>query len=265
MPKIAQEYVVLKTSDLEEARKLIAFDVLRLPAFCELEGQKIAIPKESIFRKEGLVHYETISPGYGLITHADAFDAMNKALEGQHFDLIEVSLERNGAEMTARFRMDLTIEKTQPELILLNSYNSATSLSLKLGSYHLGWEHSALVPSGLKSRWMHLGNQADPAQICDSLEESIAHYAKVVMPLYRRLASYEVTQENSALIRTAIDKNVIPKKMGKQVLHLITETPNENLWQVFNSLLVPINRCEATPSHRLFMMKKIADWIENYL
>lgn len=255
MPKLAQEYITLRTKDLNEARKLIGFDVLRLPAFCELDGQKIPIPKESIFRKDPLVHYETLSPEYGLITHTEALDAMLAALRGYSHHLSGVTLECRGAEMTACFRIfdGKMATNIRPELILVNSYNCATSLGLKLGSFHEEFHHSALVPNGPSARWMHLGHNIDPEKIHKSIKECLDHFNKKVLPFYSQMAGWPASLEG-------IEK-VIPKKMAKKLTQIYT-MPAPNEWVLFNWVLGLIEQSKMTPSHRLHLLKKLSDWME---
>lgn len=259
MPKVAQEYVVLKTKDQKKARELIAFEVVRLPVFSELDGKRVPIPKEAIFRKEGLVHYETLSPDYALITHAEAFDAMLVALQGFVVELERITLERHGAEMTACFRfigqaIGPNDEAICPELTLVNSYNCATSLGLKLGSFHTRYRMSALVPDSPSARWMHFGNKIDPVIIRESIVECMGHFNQKVIPFYNEMGTWPTS------IR-GIEK-ALPKKLAKSFKEAHADRILHNEWHAFNYALSLINKCEATPSHRLHLLKKIADWIE---
>lgn len=258
MPKLAQEYLILNTQDKTEARKLIGFDVIRLPAFCELDGKKIPIPKEAIFRKEGLVHYETLSPEYGLIRHVDAFDALDRALETHKHDLVRVTLENNGAEMTACFRLATKLSYVQPELTLVNSYNCATSLSLKLGTYHESLAISALI-SGGKSRWMHLGNKPGPEKFAAAIEEALKHFGSTFV-IYQKMWAALMGERAVAMVAVAIEEEIVPKKMGRQILGLVAHEETTTLWRLYNQFLWPVNhRYEGTPSHRLLIQKNIAE------
>jgi hypothetical protein len=262
MPKAAQEYVILNTEDQAKARELIGFDVVRLPAFCELGGKKIPIPKEAIFREKDLVHYETLSPEYELIKHLDAFNALTTALENRKYHLTQITLENHGAEMTASFRItDVTIATVlgvSPELTLVNSYNSATSLGLKLGTFHHHFGNSALVP-GAKSRWLHLGNSSMRERFQSAFEEAMNQFG-LRWVTYQKMGGRMLGERAIAMVVVAIEKGIIPKKMGRQILLAVAQHPEITLWSLYNFFLWPLNHdYEGTPSHRLLILKDIAE------
>jgi hypothetical protein len=263
MPKAAQEYVILDTNDREKAKQLIGFDVVRLPAFCELNGKKISIPKESIFRRDGMVHYETLSPEYGLISHVDAFEAIDQALAqfGKPYDLIRVTLERTGAEMTAKFRINgpwsVRDSMVHPEFTLVNSYNCATSLSLRLGSHHSPPGVSTLI--GTKGRWMHLGGKPEVEKFFNTIKDGMNEFGKTLV-LYNRMHARMLTERALACVIHAVESEIVPKKMGKQIFTRVLNDRTNTLWRLYNHFLWPMNHdYDGTPSHGLLIQKNISD------
>jgi hypothetical protein len=266
MPKPAKEYIILNTADPKEALEAISFPIIRVPLTCEIEGKKIELPKEAIFREKPLAYYETLSPGYAVIKHETAFRAMMMALRAFAWRLRRVSLDQEGAQMTARFTIDETHAVGEndivcPEVYLTNSYNTATALTLHLGCFRQTHETVALCSGDFKSRWMHLGNKADPDELKIAIESALRDFKQTVVPTYEKMAAMSLTDLQAIeVIITAVKKDILPAKWAKYAIDRIKKENQPNsMWSVFNALTwATTHGFKGTPTRLMEIQQKIA-------
>lgn len=278
------EYQVVETHDINEARKLISFPVARKQIAWLDESGPIEMKREVIVREDNKLAFEVLSKGYRFVKHEDAFDAAILGLQnlGVAFELKQISLDRGGARMYARFQFEKTypiikgvdlpggLDLVQPELTLNNSYDGDLSLGFDLGSLRRVCMNLAQAKvMDVRARFMHLGNSASPEKLQSAAQEAIKTFEERIVPLYKKMADHEISKDLATrAVVAALLKGVLPVKLGRFAIHCVTSEKaferEKNLkrsaWTLFNafSWILTHKFVDGSPSRSKELQQKLA-------
>jgi hypothetical protein len=235
-----------------QAVEAVTFKIERHRMQIPFNGQMVNTDRDAIVRVDGqepeVLGY--VGTDYNLIRHEDALTAAFEALNslGVPYEIAKVQLDRGGARMYTQFKFNKSYEIGQgdvlnPILTLVNGIDGYNALGFDLESIRLVCMNLARASAkDVSQKFMHAPS-LDVAALKIIAEKSINQFENTMVPLYKKMASTEITKD--AAIRAvafAVDNNILPANVGQFAKHCVesdraieTEGIRRTMWALFNS------------------------------